>query len=138
MGNRAVINFENMPSVGVYVHWNGGPESVLAFLHATRDRGARLPGYDKNYAFARLVGTITDFFEDNSTSVGVGPIESLDCDNYDNGLYTVGPDWELSSRTYCRDSVAVLNTDQLPADQFKRYQAIYDALMNPESAEATA
>lgn len=37
MGNRAVISFdENDNATGVYLHWNGGPESVLAFLAAAK------------------------------------------------------------------------------------------------------
>ena len=38
MGNRAVITFSGSRStgVGIYLHWNGGLESVLAFLDAVR------------------------------------------------------------------------------------------------------
>jgi len=45
MGNRAVITASELQTVGVgiYLHWNGGPESVLAFLDVARERGFRDP-----------------------------------------------------------------------------------------------
>ena len=46
MGNRAVVIFDDDPNVGsslgVYLHWNGGPESVLAFMQATQERCSRV------------------------------------------------------------------------------------------------
>ena len=35
MGNRAVLEFKD--GTGIYLHWNGGPESVLAFLDAAKE-----------------------------------------------------------------------------------------------------
>ena len=99
MGNRAVIAFESMPSIGVYVHWNGGVESVLAFLEAAKQRG-RTPGGDPTYALACLVRVIGEFFGRGGDSVGVGPLEILDTDNWDNGLYWVGSNWEITRREH--------------------------------------
>jgi hypothetical protein len=40
MGNRAVISFsEAKTATGIYLHWNGGPESILAFLDAAKKLG---------------------------------------------------------------------------------------------------
>ena len=38
MGNRAIIKGENMTSA-VYLHWNGGRDSVEAFLEYCKIRG---------------------------------------------------------------------------------------------------
>ena len=42
MGNRAVIGFEqdkkrDKKSVGIYLHWNGGRDSVEGFLKVAKD-----------------------------------------------------------------------------------------------------
>ena len=46
MGNRAVIAFEqngkqDKNSVGIYLHWNGGRDSVEGFLQTAKDYGVR-------------------------------------------------------------------------------------------------
>jgi len=89
MGNRAVITLAKKPtsnSVGIYLHWNGGAESVLAFAEAAKHLGVRL--YDETYATARLAQIIGNFFG-GTLSVGVGILKHLDCENYDNGTYKV-------------------------------------------------
>jgi hypothetical protein len=89
MGNRAVITLAKKPtsnSVGIYLHWNGGAESVLAFAEAAKHFGVRL--HDETYASARLAQIIGNFFG-GTLSVGVGILKQLDCENYDNGTYKV-------------------------------------------------
>ena len=101
MGNRAVItaSTSRTTGVGIYVHWNGGLESVLAFLHVAKERGYRDPAYDTTYAMARLCGLICEFFDlKSSTSVGIGQLDELDCDNGDNGVYVIGAGWTIKSR----------------------------------------
>lgn len=100
MGNRAVITFapEGATGVGVYVHWNGGRESVRAFLDTCRARGYRCPQSDPSYAMAGLVAVIREFFGPNGLSVGVDLINRLDCENSDNGVYQVGAQWEIVGR----------------------------------------
>lgn len=111
MGNRAVIAFESMPEVGIYVHWNGGPESVLAFLEETELRGARSPGSDPSYSFARLVQTIAEYFTrggerpEYATSIGVGPLAQLDTNNGDNGTYWIGDNWGIVRREHASGGV---------------------------------
>lgn len=88
MGNRAVITFDDKPtpqSIGIYLHWNGGPESVLAFLEAADKLGV-CDDSDKSYEIARLVQIIGNFFG-GTTSIGIGPMKELDTDNGDNGTY---------------------------------------------------
>ena len=100
MGNRAVIttkeNFENN-GVGIYLHWNGGYDSVSAFLKYCELKGYRSPSYD-NYGWARLCQVIGNFFG-GSTSIGIDVVNKLDCDNWDNGVYII-EDWKIVGRKY--------------------------------------
>lgn len=100
MGNRAVIttkeNFENN-GVGIYLHWNGGYDSVSAFLKYCELKGYRSPSED-NYGWARLCQVIGNFFG-GSTSVGIDVVSNLDCNNYDNGVYII-KDWEIVDRKH--------------------------------------
>ena len=100
MGNRAVIttkeNFENN-GIGVYLHWNGGYDSVSAFLKYCEVKGYRSPDYD-NYGWARLCQVIGNFFG-GSTSVGIDTVDKLDCNNWDNGVYII-KGWEIVDRKY--------------------------------------
>ena len=100
MGNRAVIttkqNFENN-GVGIYVHWNGGKDSVETFLTYCRLKGYRKPEED-NYGWARLCQVIGNFFG-GDCSVGIDVVDRLDCDNYDNGVYFI-EDWKIVGRKY--------------------------------------
>lgn len=102
MGNRAVIttkeNFENN-GVGVYLHWNGGYDSVSAFLKYCEIKGYRTPDTD-NYGWARLCQVIGNFFG-GSTSIGIDTVDKLDCDNYDNGVYII-KGWEIVDRKHKR------------------------------------
>lgn len=101
MGNRAVItaSTSHTKGIGIYLHWNGGIESVQAFLDVAKARGFRDPAYDESYAMARLCGLIHEFFGvDQDTSLGIGTLEQLDCDNYDNGVFVIGKGWEITER----------------------------------------
>lgn len=100
MGNRAVITTPDM-LCGVYLHWNGGRDSVEGFLTYCRLAGHRDPAEDGTYALARLVQVVGNFFG-GSLSVGVGPYDILDCDNGDNGVYVVGQDWKIVRRLFFR------------------------------------
>ena len=109
MGNRAVITnwvagetqeqFESgkNPRIGIYVHWNGGRDSIEAFLMYCKMKEYRMPTCD-NYGWARLCQVIANFFG-GSTSVGIDMVEHLDCDNYDNGVYLING-WTIVERYY--------------------------------------
>ena len=100
MGNRAVIttreNFENN-GVGIYLHWNGGRDSVEGFLEYCKRRGYRKPDED-SYGWAYLVTTIANCFGDG-LSVGIDVVNNLDCDNFDNGAYII-EGWDIVDRIY--------------------------------------
>ena len=100
MGNRAVITAKvDLSGVGVYLHWNGGRDSVEAFLAYCRMKGYRSPESD-DYGWAMLAGVITNFFADGH-SCGVNLCRELDCDNYDNGVFVIA-DWMITARVFRR------------------------------------
>jgi len=101
MGNRAVITTSKSrdSGCGIYIHWNGGLASVLAFLAVAKARDYRSPGSDPSYSMGRLCGLIHEFFGPlDALSLGIGPLSGLDCDNGDNGVYVIGGDWEIVDR----------------------------------------
>lgn len=100
MGNRAVITTRedfNNNGLGIYLHWNGGRDSVNAFLTYCNIQGFRSPT-DDSYGMARLCQVIANFFS-GGLSIGIDQIEYLDCDNWDNGVYIIDG-WEIVGREY--------------------------------------
>lgn len=103
MGNRAVIttreNWRNC-GVGIYLHWNGGRDSVEAFLKYCDLKGYRSPDQDC-YGWARLCQVIGNFFG-GGLSVGIDTLWHLDRDNGvngDNGVYII-ENWKIVDRYY--------------------------------------
>lgn len=103
MGNRAVIttsralNVAAADELGVYLHWNGGRDSVEAFLTYCRMKGYRPPEQD-NYGWARLCQVLGNFLG-GALSVGIDKCRNLDCDNYDNGVYIIEK-WKIVDRKF--------------------------------------
>ena len=105
MGNRAVIAFQReeltflaSDTVGIYLHWNGGPESVEAFLTAAKELGVR----PDDYGVARLCQIIGNWFG-GTLSIGVGVCRNMDTDNWDNGTYVVDLEnhgWKIARRIH--------------------------------------
>ena len=101
MGNRAVIAFVNdkgeqdKNSVGIYLHWNGGRDSVEGFLQTAKDYGLR----SGNYGVARLTQIIANGIG-GTLSLGVDMLKNLDCDNFDNGVYWVNQNFDIVDREY--------------------------------------
>lgn len=126
MGNRAVITTPEK-DFGVYLHWNGGLESVLAFLDTAREREYRSPVADPSYAMARLTGIVHEFFAESGLSLGIGPLSQLDCDNHDNGTYVVGADWEIIER-YGKGHAQRRTVESLSDEEQQKYQGIKTAL----------
>ena len=126
MGNRAVIttneslgeNVANVKQIGVYLHWNGGRDSVQGFLTYCKLKGYRPPEQDC-YGWARLAQVIGNFFG-GTCSIGVDTCDHLDCDNYDNGVYFI-KDWEIVGRAFYR-----YNREQ---DQYKLLDFLKDVNM---------
>jgi len=98
MGNRAVITTnKNLNEVGVYLHWNGGRDSVEAFLAYCNLKKYRKPENDC-YGWVMLANVISNYFGDGC-SCGVDKAHRLDCDNYDNGVYII-KDWYIVDRLF--------------------------------------
>ena len=96
MGNRAVIATKNK-DIGVYLHWNGGRDSVEAFLTFCKIKKFRCPE-DDCYGWAYLCTVIGNFFGDG-LSLGVDKYECLPKNNYDNGTYII-ENWEIVGREF--------------------------------------
>lgn len=96
MGNRAVITSVKK-DLGVYVHWNGGPDSISAFLDYCSLRGFRPPESD-TYGYARLCQVLGNYFGADGLSVGID-IYTTDeqMDPGDNGIYVI-EGWAIVER----------------------------------------
>lgn len=99
MGNRAVITTApfKASNIGIYVHWNGGQESIEGFLQAAKALRFRSPSAD-NYGWAHLAQIIANFFGSDGLCVGVNKCSNLDCNNSDNGVWLIDG-WDLVGNT---------------------------------------
>lgn len=141
MGNRAIIiphaPTEGKPVAGIYVHWNGGIESVLAFCEVCNQRGYRDTIDDDEYAMARLCGVIHEFFGiNNGTSVGICVVTKEKWDEakedkytYDNGVYCLGEGWTVAERRggFCGTKTKL---EELDEDERKKYEAIVKHILS--------
>ena len=94
MGNRAFIKFEG-EDTGVYLHWNGGRDSVEPFLEYCRLKGFRFD----DYGVARFCQVVGNWFG-GDLSIGVQSTKGYsnsDLDPGDNGVYIV-MDWKITGR----------------------------------------
>ncbi|MBO4568574.1 MAG: hypothetical protein J5674_01105 [Candidatus Methanomethylophilaceae archaeon] len=99
MGNRAVITTRNdleNDGIGLYMHWNGGYDSVRPILDYCKIRGFRTPD-ESDYGYARLAQVVSNMMGGDGYSVGIGPLGALDTDNGDNGTYVV-EGWKVVER----------------------------------------
>ena len=149
MGNRAVItlkphegkSYDNQ--VGIYVHWNGGRDSIEAFLTYCKLQGFRSPSSD-SYGFARLTQVIANFFG-GGLSIGVDTCKHLDCDNYDNGVYLI-KEWEIAGRDnfkgqeqkdYSLINMLIAIDKCQPADMQLGESKIKESLVTPQTQVIT-
>lgn len=107
MGNRCVITAKceemnekiaDSCQTGIYLHWNGGRNSVQPFLDYCQMLGIRSFDED-NYGYARFCQVVANFFGNNGLSIGVDNCKNLDCDNFNNGVYFV-ENWEIVGRAF--------------------------------------
>lgn len=95
MGNRAVITTKKK-KIGVYLHWNGGRDSVEGFLAYCKKAGYRTPESDC-YGWARLCQVIGNYFG-GALSLGIDRFEALEKSaDFDNGVYII-EGWEIVGR----------------------------------------
>ena len=118
MGNRAIVTTAEK-KLGIYLHWNGGRDSVEAFLAYCALKGYRSLTGDPAYGFARLAQVVGNFFG-GGLSVGIVAGEEIEgmAAGLDNGVYIVDG-WRIVGREFpyegyedgrCRDLAAWLRT----------------------------
>lgn len=98
MGNRAIIKGKDS-DLGVYVHWNGGLDSVEAFLEYASFLSPHSGLGEKHYdsGLGTLVTLITNFMN-NSSSVDITtPVDYANPSHLDNGIYVVDG-WKIVDR----------------------------------------
>lgn len=119
MGNRAAITAHVGASApGIYLHWNGGIESVLAFLEAAKQLGVR-DASDPDYMMGRLGQVIANYFS-GTLSFGFGVAKQMDYS--DNGIYVIGEKFKITKRLESRDKRKTLA--QLSPEEREKYEAI--------------
>jgi len=101
MGNRATVIFTDGKksfSPAVYLHWNGGAESVYGFLEELNRRKARADQCYECARFIELAGDFMDQDEFSSSCLGVAnsprsdkpqDLAKVKTDLGDNGIYLV-------------------------------------------------
>ena len=75
MGNRAVITTKER-KIGLYLHWNGGRDTVEPLLKYCELQGYRPPSQDC-YGWARMCQVMGNFFG-GSLSLGIGAYTTAD------------------------------------------------------------
>ena len=93
MGNRAVITTPEK-DLALYLHWNGGRDTVEPLLKYCELQGFRPPSSD-NYGWARIAQVVGNFFG-GSLSVGIDKYSRLG-DQGDNGIYVIDG-WKIVER----------------------------------------
>lgn len=93
MGNRAIIKGEGK-TIGSYLHWNGGRDSVEPFLEYCRLK--EYGDFEDSYGLARFSQVVGNFFG-GSTSLGIENNINQDYSGLDNGIYVV-KGWEITKR----------------------------------------
>jgi hypothetical protein len=113
MGNRAVVTFNNESSKCIYLHWNGGRDSVRGFLKAAKELGIA----PRAEEFGQMIAQY--FFEVPLSSINVylEDFEAADKDNFDNGVYFVSDDFKITGRNFLRgEEQDTHNSDEIAAE----------------------
>lgn len=114
MGNRAIVKPIDK-NVGVYLHWNGGIESVSAFLEYCKLKEYRDFGgaYSDGYGIARFCQVVGNFFG-GGLSVGLETdvTESEEMAEWiDNGIYVIDG-WDICRRIGAPDDKNMAEVSQ--------------------------
>lgn len=102
MGNRALIVGKGS-TIGIYLHWNGGMDSVAPFLEYAsyhNPQGLGEDAYDDG--LATLITIVNNFMRYGSVDVVTIDTAELNDPNYssdcDNGVYVVDGKWNIVDR----------------------------------------
>lgn len=137
MGNKAVITTKDK-KIGIYLHWNGGRDSIEGFLTYCKLKGYRTPETD-NYGWARLCQVIGNFIG-GTCSLGIDLYEEMDTNNGDNGVYII-KDWEIIDREFftgdeqqsysLEDMLIDINNTQPEKEQLNEQEMLVQAGLAP-------
>lgn len=94
MGNRAVIQMRGQDA-GIYLHNNGGYDTIAPLLHVAKHYGIR----GDDYGIARLAQIMGNFFG-GILNIGISTGENLDRDNGDNGTYVIDNQFNIVDRLF--------------------------------------
>lgn len=123
MGNRAVITTKEH-EIGVYLHWNGGRDTVAPLLRYCELQGYRPPSADC-YGWARICQVMGNFFG-GGLSLGIDRFVRLS-DPGDNDIYVID-DWGIVGREGLYDGF----TEQDEYDFDEMLRAFDDAMPENE------
>lgn len=93
MGNSAIIKAEGNDNKGVYLHWNGGRDSVEGFLKYCELKGYQ--GFDDDYGIARFCQIVGNFF---GGGLSLGITDGVGSPG-DHGVYIVRG-WKIVGREH--------------------------------------
>lgn len=99
MGNRAVVSTKTADgfcaeSIGVYLQWNGGRDSITAFLKYCELQGWKSPEIDSD-SWSKFQQIIMNY----GLTADRDKCKNLDCDNGDNGVYLI-ENWQIVGRKF--------------------------------------
>ena len=123
MGNRAVITTKDH-DLALYLHWNGGRDTVEPLLRYCELQGYRAPSTDC-YGWARMAQVVGNFFG-GSLSVWIDRFSRLG-DQGDNGIYVIDG-WKIVAREGLYDGFT--EQQQYPFDEM--LNALGDAMPEGE------
>lgn len=122
MGNRAVITTRDR-KLGLYVHWNGGRNTIQPLLKYCELKGYRPPSSD-SYGWARLCQVLGNFFG-GANSVGICTYTTdRQMDPGDNGIYVIDG-WEIVERL-TTDYSSDFSTSRMVSFPESQEQSEYD------------
>ena len=113
--------------VEIYLHWNGGWDSVQCFLEYCRLKGYRAP--DDDYGWARLCQVIANYFtdlpgsdifpqgNDDGLSLGINAFGGWDADFCDNKRYIIDG-WRIVEWVYGDGTPVPAENAQLDYDPY--------------------
>lgn len=92
MGNRAYIMSKHNNDVAVYVHWNGGADSIVPlfdFLGRVHPNGGFKGDFMDGVAFAQFIQVFSNAFGEATMEQVDGSDKEKLADGIDNGVYVV-------------------------------------------------
>lgn len=120
MSNSGIIAFGKAKnSTSIYLHWNGGIESIMAFLQCGKDYGV---GDRPDYAPARMCQIIGNFMDKSVLSLGIYPLDKAPGTDHDvvrvdeklNIVFAIGHEYEKG-----------ITTADLSPTQLEHYHGVY-------------